>query len=99
MSSDVTVDPIARQRPSRMPFERYQPYQQQFAVDLPDRQWPSRRIEAAPRWCPVGLSYGNQALMDPMSPELKPRMFTLLVAMGYREIEVGFPAASQTDFD
>ncbi|MEV6601370.1 2-isopropylmalate synthase [Actinoplanes sp. NPDC051346] len=99
MSSDVTVDPIARQRPSRMPFARYTPYQQQFAVDLPDRQWPSRRIESAPRWCAVDLRDGNQALIDPMSPERKRRMFSLLVAMGYKEIEVGFPAASQTDFD
>ncbi|MET8153579.1 2-isopropylmalate synthase [Actinoplanes sp. NPDC049668] len=99
MSSDVTADPIARQRPSRMPFERYQPYQKQFAVDLPDRQWPGRRIETAPRWCAVDLRDGNQALIDPMSPERKRRMFNLLVAMGYKEIEVGFPAASQTDFD
>ena len=95
MSSDVTVDPIARQRPSRMPFERYTPYQQQFAVDLPDRQWPSRRVEAAPRWCAVDLRDGNQALIDPMSPERKRRMFMLLVQMGYKEIEVGFPAASR----
>jgi len=98
-TTDVTGDPIARQRPSRMPFQRYQPYQQQFAVDLPDRQWPARRIEAAPRWCAVDLRDGNQALIDPMSPERKRRMFNLLVAMGYKEIEVGFPAASQTDFD
>jgi 2-isopropylmalate synthase len=94
----VTGDPIARQRPSRMPFERYQPYEKQFAVDLPDRQWPARRIEAAPRWCAVDLRDGNQALIDPMSPERKRRMFNLLVGMGYKEIEVGFPAASQTDF-
>ncbi|OJF12292.1 2-isopropylmalate synthase [Couchioplanes caeruleus] len=99
MSSDVTVDPIARQRPSRMPFARYTPYQQQFTVDLPDRQWPSRRTESAPRWCAVDLRDGNQALIDPMSPERKRRMFSLLVAMGYKEIEVGFPAASQTDYD
>ncbi|GAA3344477.1 2-isopropylmalate synthase [Amorphoplanes nipponensis] len=98
-STDVTGDPIARQRPSRMPFQRYQPYQQQFNVELPDRQWPARRIEAAPRWCAVDLRDGNQALIDPMSPERKRRMFTLLVGMGYKEIEVGFPAASQTDFD
>ena len=82
-----------------MPFERYVPYQQQFAVDLPDRQWPARRVEAAPRWCAVDLRDGNQALIDPMSPERKRRMFMLLVQMGYKEIEVGFPAASQTDFD
>jgi 2-isopropylmalate synthase len=95
----VSVDPIARQRPSEMPFERYIPYQQQFEVDLPDRQWPAKRVEAAPRWCAVDLRDGNQALIDPMSPERKRRMFTLLVAMGYKEIEVGFPAASQTDYD
>jgi 2-isopropylmalate synthase len=95
----VNVDPIARQRPSKMPFQRYSPYQQEFAVDLPDRQWPTRRIEAAPRWCAVDLRDGNQALIDPMSPERKRRMFSLLVAMGYKEIEVGFPSASQTDYD
>ena len=92
-------DPIAQQRPSRMPYARYQPYHQQFSIDLPDRQWPTRRIEAAPRWCAVDLRDGNQALIDPMSPERKRRMFALLVQMGYKEIEVGFPAASQTDFD
>src|SRR6266498_1917337 len=95
----VEADPIARQRPSRMPVHRYQPYQQQFIIDLPDRQWPSRYITAAPRWCAVDLRDGNQALIDPMSPERKRRMFMLLVQMGYKEIEVGFPAASQTDFD
>ncbi|WP_067509238.1 2-isopropylmalate synthase [Actinoplanes sp. TFC3] len=102
MSSDVTTEsdnPIARQRPSGMPFQRYSAYQQQFAVDLPDRQWPAQRIENAPRWCAVDLRDGNQALIDPMSPERKRRMFSLLVAMGYKEIEVGFPAASQTDYD
>ncbi|MEV6630059.1 2-isopropylmalate synthase [Actinoplanes sp. NPDC051470] len=97
--SVVTDDAIARQRPSAMPFQRYQAYHQQFAVELPDRQWPSQRIEKAPRWCAVDLRDGNQALIDPMSPERKRRMFTLLVQMGYKEIEVGFPAASQTDFD
>ena len=91
-------DPIARQRPSAMPFQRYQPYQSQFVVDLPDRQWPSRRMEVAPRWCAVDLRDGNQALIDPMSPERKRRMFMLLVQMGYKEIEVGFPSASQTDY-
>src|ERR687889_32385 len=88
-----------RQRPSAMPFQRYVPYQKQFAVDLPDRQWPSRVLTTAPRWCAVDLRDGNQALIDPMSPERKRRMFMLLVQMGYKEIEVGFPAASQTDFD
>ncbi|MEV6341804.1 2-isopropylmalate synthase [Actinoplanes sp. NPDC051851] len=84
------------QRPA---FQRYVPYQKQFVTDLPDRQWPSRIAEAAPRWCAVDLRDGNQALIDPMSPERKRRMFMLLVKMGYKEIEVGFPAASQTDFD
>ena len=95
----VTADPIARQRPSRMPIGRYQPYHQQFSVDLPDRQWPSRHVEKAPRWCAVDLRDGNQALIDPMSVERKRRMFHLLVSMGYKEIEVGFPSASQTDYD
>jgi 2-isopropylmalate synthase len=95
----ATSETIARQTASPMPFQRYRPYLSEFAVDLPDRQWPSRRIERAPRWCAVDLRDGNQALIDPMSPERKRRMFTLLVSMGYKEIEVGFPAASQTDFD
>jgi 2-isopropylmalate synthase len=82
-----------------MPYQRYQPYQEQFTVDLPDRRWPGERITRAPRWCAVDLRDGNQALIDPMSPERKRRMFQLLVQMGYKEIEVGFPAASQTDFD
>jgi 2-isopropylmalate synthase len=82
-----------------MPFQRYEPYQKQFAIDLPDRRWPGNLIAAAPRWCAVDLRDGNQALIDPMSPERKRRMFHLLVQMGYKEIEVGFPAASQTDFD
>jgi 2-isopropylmalate synthase len=93
------ADPIARQRASRMPYQRYQPYHQQFAVDLPERRWPTRQVDAAPRWCAVDLRDGNQALIDPMSPERKRRMFQLLVQMGYKEIEVGFPSASQTDFD
>jgi len=95
----TSADPIARQRPSTMPYRRYQPYHQQFSVELPDRTWPDRRIERAPRWCAVDLRDGNQALIDPMSPERKRRMFALLVRMGYKEIEVGFPSASQTDFD
>jgi 2-isopropylmalate synthase len=82
-----------------MPYQRYQPYHRQFPIDLPDRQWPSRRTEVAPRWCAVDLRDGNQALIDPMSPERKRRMFQLLVQMGYKEIEVGFPSASQTDYD
>ncbi|MFV2128365.1 2-isopropylmalate synthase [Micromonospora sp. LOL_013] len=82
-----------------MAYQRYQPYHQQFAVDVPDRQWPTRRIKQPPRWCAVDLRDGNQALIDPMSPDRKRRMFQLLVQMGYKEIEVGFPAASQTDFE
>jgi 2-isopropylmalate synthase len=92
----MTVD---RQQPSRMPFRRYRPYQEQFVVSLPDRTWPTRQLTAAPRWCAVDLRDGNQALIDPMSPERKRRMFNLLVSMGYKEIEVGFPSASQTDYD
>lgn len=93
------ADPIARQHPSRMPYRRYRPYHAAFPVDLPDRTWPGRRIGAAPRWCAVDLRDGNQALIDPMSPERKRRMFQLLVRMGYKEIEVGFPSASQADYE
>ena len=87
------------QKPSGMPVHKYRPYHEQFIVDLPDRTWPTKRIETAPRWCAVDLRDGNQALIDPMSPERKRVMFELLVKMGYKEIEVGFPSASQTDFD
>jgi 2-isopropylmalate synthase len=87
------------QRPSGMPVHKYVPFHEQIAVDLPDRTWPSKRISEAPRWCAVDLRDGNQALIDPMSPERKLKMFKLLVGMGYKEIEVGFPSASQTDFD
>src|SRR3954452_4285998 len=82
-----------------MPVHRYRPYLEAFRVELPDRTWPTKRITQAPRWCAVDLRDGNQALIDPMSPERKRIMFELLVRMGYKEIEVGFPAASQTDFD
>jgi 2-isopropylmalate synthase len=87
------------QRPSGMPVHKYVPFHEQIVVDLPDRTWPSKRIVEAPRWCAVDLRDGNQALIDPMSPERKLKMFKLLVNMGYKEIEVGFPSASQTDFD
>lgn len=87
------------QRSSAMPIHKYRPFHEQFTVDLPDRTWPSKRITEAPRWCAVDLRDGNQALIDPMSPERKRVMFQLLVDMGYKEIEVGFPSASQTDFD
>jgi 2-isopropylmalate synthase len=87
------------QSPSAMPIHKYRPYHEILTVDLPDRTWPDARITTAPRWCAVDLRDGNQALIDPMSPERKRTMFDLLVRMGYKEIEVGFPSASQTDFD
>jgi 2-isopropylmalate synthase len=87
------------QSASAMPIHKYKPYHEILSVDLPDRTWPSKRITQAPRWCAVDLRDGNQALIDPMSPERKRIMFELLVKMGYKEIEVGFPSASQTDFD
>ena len=87
------------QKPTSAPVHKYRPFHEQIRVDLPDRTWPSTRIETAPRWCAVDLRDGNQALIDPMSPERKRVMFDLLVKMGYKEIEVGFPSASQTDFD
>ena len=79
-----------------MPFNRYKPF---TPIDLKDRTWPDKVISKAPRWCAVDLRDGNQALIDPMSPSRKLKMFELLVKMGYKEIEVGFPSASQTDFD
>ena len=89
-----------RQRGSALPVHRYRPFDELVEpVALPDRTWPDRRITHAPLWCAVDLRDGNQALIDPMSPARKRRMFDLLVRMGYKEIEVGFPAASQTDFD
>ena len=87
------------QQPTSMPVHRYRPYHEAFSVELPDRTWPTKRITTAPRWCAVDLRDGNQALIDPMSPERKRVMFDRLVSMGYKEIEVGFPSASQTDFD
>jgi len=87
------------QRPSGMPVHKYVPFHEQINVSLPDRTWPSKVTTQAPRWCAVDLRDGNQALIDPMSPERKLKMFQLLVKMGYKEIEVGFPSASQTDFD
>ncbi|MFI0818108.1 2-isopropylmalate synthase [Streptomyces sp. NPDC021098] len=84
------------QKPSGMPIHKYGPYE---AVDIPDRTWPNNRITAAPRWLSTDLRDGNQALIDPMSPVRKREMFDLLVRMGYKEIEVGFPSSGQTDFD
>src|SRR3954464_6911095 len=76
--------------------ERYVPFP---PIDLPDPTWPSAVITAPPQWCSVDLRDGNQALIDPTDGERNGRMFELLVRLGYKEIEVGFPAASQTDFD
>jgi 2-isopropylmalate synthase len=78
-----------------MPIHKYRPFP---AIDLPDRQWPARVIDKAPMWCSVDLRDGNQALVEPMGPEKKRRMFDLLLSLGFKEIEVGFPAASDTDF-
>ncbi len=90
---------IPQQQPSGLPIHRYRPFHEQITVELPDRTWPTRRIESAPRWAAVDLRDGNQALIDPMDRQRKLAMFELLVGMGFKEIEVGFPAASQTDFD
>jgi len=84
------------QKPSPMKFHRYESFN---PIDLKNRTWPNNKITKAPRWCAVDLRDGNQALIDPMTPARKKKMFELLVKMGYKEIEVGFPAASQTDFD
>jgi len=82
--------------PKKMAFNRYRPF---MPLELPDRTWPGKKLVKAPRWCSVDLRDGNQALIDPMDPERKRRMFETLVAMGFKEIEVGFPSASQPDFD
>ncbi|MFD3686957.1 2-isopropylmalate synthase [Nocardiopsis sp. NPDC058631] len=87
---------VPQQKTSPMPFHRYEPF---APVDLPDRTWPSKTIDKAPRWLSTDLRDGNQALIEPMDPARKHEMFRLLVQMGYKEIEVGFPSASQTDFD
>ena len=84
------------QKPSKMPAHRYAPF---IPVDLKDRTWPTKQITRTPQWCSVDLRDGNQALIDPMDSQRKLAMFNLLVAMGYKEIEVGFPSASQMDFD
>src|SRR5262245_41683430 len=84
--------------PKPMPFEKYTPFIP-LPLALSDRQWPSRRIEQAPTWCSVDLRDGNQALIDPMDPVRKRRMFEAVAAMGFKEVEVGFPSASQPDFD
>ena len=85
-----------KQNPSAMPSHRYSSF---IPIDLPDRTWPAKQMKQAPKWCSVDLRDGNQALIDPMDVPRKLAMFNLLVRMGYKEIEVGFPSASQTDFD
>ena len=87
---------LPHQKKSEMPISRYSSF---IPVDLPDRTWPTKKMVHAPKWCSVDLRDGNQALIDPMDWSRKIAMFNLLVEMGYKEIEVGFPSASQTDFD
>ena len=87
------------QQPSPMPHQKYKSFFDRIDINLTDRTWPNNRITKAPRWLSTDLRDGNQALIDPMTPERKRRMFDLLVKLGFKEIEVGFPAASQTDFD
>ncbi|HZB42820.1 MAG TPA: 2-isopropylmalate synthase [Ilumatobacter sp.] len=88
--------PPANVTPKKMPFEKYQPY---VPIVLKDRTWPNVVTDKAPLWCSVDLRDGNQALIDPMDPARKLKMFSELVKMGFKEIEVGFPSASQPDFD
>ena len=89
----------APQQPSGMPFAKYRPILDVATIDLPDRTWPDKRITTAPRWLSTDLRDGNQSLIEPMGPQAKRAVFDLLVNMGFKEIEIGFPAASQTDFD
>ena len=89
----------APQQPSGMPFVKYRPFLDVAAIDLPDRTWPDKRITTAPRWLSTDLRDGNQSLIEPMGPQAKRAVFDLLVTMGFKEIEIGFPAASQTDYD
>ncbi|MGH4033657.1 2-isopropylmalate synthase [Actinomycetota bacterium Odt1-20B] len=87
------------QRPSAMPFHRYRPYEERVDVPVEERSWPGNRITEAPLWVPVDLRDGNQALVEPMDTERKRRLFDLLVRRGFKEIEIGYPSASRTDFD
>ena len=89
----------APQKPSKMPYNKYVAYDKQVPFDYPERTWPGKRLQRAPRWCSVDLRDGNQALVNPMDSERKLRFWNLLVSMGFKEIEVGFPSASETDFD
>ena len=98
--SEQQIDQPGTQRAGsaagRMPYQKYRPF---TPIELPDRRWPAAVIDAAPRWCSVDLRDGNQALIDPMNVDEKLRMWDLLLEVGFVEIEVGFPAASQPDFD
>src|SRR5581483_7417462 len=81
--------------PTTMPIHKYRAFP---PINLPDRTWPTKTLERAPAWCSVDLRDGNQALIEPMGPERKRRLFDMLLKLGFKEIEVGFPAASDTDF-
>ncbi|MBI0089656.1 2-isopropylmalate synthase [Bifidobacterium sp. W8113] len=87
------------QKPSAMPYNKYVAYNKQVPFDYPQRTWPGKTLKRAPRWCSVDLRDGNQALVDPMDSERKLRFWNLLISMGFKEIEVGFPSASETDYD
>ncbi len=87
------------QKPSCMPYNKYAAYDKQVPFDYPERTWPGKRLQRAPRWCSVDLRDGNQALVNPMDSERKLRFWNMLISMGFKEIEVGFPSASETDYD
>jgi 2-isopropylmalate synthase len=94
--TNKTVTSSTAPSPKTMPYQKYKPFKR---IPLPDRTWPDQVITEAPRWCSVDLRDGNQALIEPMTPEEKQKMWDLLLEIGFKEIEVGFPAASQTDYD
>ena len=96
MSTKETLTDRRSEVVRSMPFHKYKAFR---PLSLPDRTWPDNFITAAPRWCSVDLRDGNQALVEPMTPNEKQKMWDLLVEIGFKEIEVGFPSASQTDFD
>ena len=96
MNSDTRPNTAEQSIDKKMPFHKYKPFK---PIALADRSWPDQVISHAPRWCSVDLRDGNQALIEPMSPVEKQQMYDLLIDLGFKEIEVGFPAASQTDFD
>ena len=99
MTTRALTPPWNPQQPSPMPSHRYRSVFERVDVPLTDRTWPDQRFSAAPLWVPVDLRDGNQALAEPMDTARKRRMFDLFLAMGFKEIEVGYPSASQTDFD